>query len=59
MVLRSFAIRYSKQEERKELKFGDFIRIRKSNQADSDINESGFLISEGNYAGFNPGIMYR
>lgn len=49
-------ISYSRQKDRKDLRYGDFIQIKSYGKTQFS---QGFLISETNYSGFAPYVKYR
>lgn len=49
-------INYSRQKDRKDLRYGDFIQIKSFGKTQFS---QGFLISETNYSGFAPYVKYR
>lgn len=54
--LKCHFIDYSRQKDRKDLRYGDFIQIKSFGRTQFS---QGFLISETNYSGFAPSVKYR
>ena len=49
-------INYSRQRDRKDLHYGDFIQIKSKGLTQFSQGE---ITSETNYSGFGPGVKYR
>ena len=57
-MITCYYVNYSRQNERKDLRYGDFIQMQSVGLGLSKFKK-GYLVSETNFSGFGPSVKYR